>query len=93
VKYKLLAIFALIMTMSLLFIVPNVHAYPVGDINEDHVVNILDVVLAGSQYMRKPTDPGYNSTIVSRADLAPPYNGIIDIIDMVTIIMHYGQHD
>jgi hypothetical protein len=90
VKAKLLVIFALTMTMPLLFIVPRARALKPGDINGDGHVNILDVVLAATQYLLKPGDPGYNSTIVSRADLAPPYNGIVDILDLVTLTCYYG---
>jgi hypothetical protein len=60
-----------------------------GDINGDGKVTILDVTLAASQYMLEPSDPGYNSTIVGKADLAEPQNGIIDILDLVTIISCY----
>ena len=89
-KLKLLVIFALIMTMPLLFIVPKARALNPGDIDGDGHVTILDVVKAASQYMLKPGDQGYNATIVSRADIAPPYDGVINILDLVTIIRYYG---
>ncbi|MCK4434199.1 hypothetical protein KAU92_01820, partial [Candidatus Bathyarchaeota archaeon] len=63
----------------------------VGDVNGDGEVNIFDVVLAASQYHLDPEDPGYDSAIVENADIAPPYNGIIDIYDLVTIAYHYGE--
>lgn len=91
-KAKLLLVLALTMTMPLLFMAPKVHTSIVpipGDINGDGHVNILDVVLAATQYMLTPDSPGYNATIVSRADLAPPFNGIINMEDLVTIISHY----
>lgn len=87
-KAKLL-ILALIMTMPLLFIVPKARAFKPGDINQDGKVDILDVVLASKQYMLKSSDSGYNATIVGRADLAPPYNGVINILDMVTMVSNY----
>jgi len=62
-----------------------------GDVNGDGEVNIFDVVLAASQYHLDPEDPGYDSVIVENADVAPPYNGIIDIYDLVTIAYHYGE--
>ena len=87
-KVKVLLI--LISTM-LLLMAPAVRApngIP-GDINEDGKVDISDVVLAASQYGLKPGDAGYNSTIVEKADLAPPFNGVINMLDMVTITYHY----
>jgi len=62
-----------------------------GDVNGDGEVNIFDVVSAASQYQLDPEDPGYDSVIVEDADVAPPYNGIIDIYDLVTIAYHYGE--
>jgi hypothetical protein len=88
VKAKLLVIFALIVTIPLLFTVPIAHASIVGDINLDGHVTILDVVLAASQYMLKSSDPHYNSTIVGRADYN--LNGVVDIMDLVTIVKNYG---
>ena len=90
-KAKLL-ILALIMTMPLLFIVPIVpkaRAFNRCDINQDGKVDILDVVLVSTQYALKLGDLGYNTTIVGRADLAPPYNGVINILDMVTMVSNY----
>ena len=63
----------------------------VGDVNGDGEVNIFDVVLAASQYHLCPEDPSYDSVIVENADVAPPYNGIIDIYDLVMIAYHYGE--
>jgi PKD repeat protein len=62
-----------------------------GDVNGDGEVNIFDIVSAASQYQLDPEDPGYDSVIVENADVAPPYNGIIDIYDLVTIAYHYGE--
>jgi len=67
---------------------PVAYANDPGDINEDGKVDILDIVLAASQYLLTPEDPGYNAAIVEKADLAEPY-GIIDIFDLVSIIYYY----
>jgi len=63
----------------------------VGDVNGDSKVTIEDVILAASQFMLTPEDPTYDPTIVKTADVAPPYNGIINICDLVTIAAHYGE--
>jgi len=62
-----------------------------GDVNGDGEVNIFDVVLAATQYYLDPENPGYDSVIVENADIALPYNGIIDLLDLVTIGYHYGE--
>jgi len=72
----------------LMFTSPVAYANDPGDINEDGKVDILDIVLAASQYLLTPEDPGYNAAIVEKADLAEPY-GIIDIFDLVSIIYYY----
>ena len=48
-----------------------------------------DITLAVTQYWLQPGDPSYNSTIVGSADLAAPYDGVINIFDIVTIVSHY----
>ena len=56
-----------------------------GDLNDDGIVNILDVVVVASCYGAKPNDSSWNPL----ADLAPPC-GVIDILDIVTLTSHYG---
>ncbi len=88
-KTKLFLILAFTLTIALLM-APTVSANVLlGDINGDGKVNILDVTLAGSQYRLTPENPEYNSAIVEKADLAPPFDGIINILDMVSLISHY----
>jgi hypothetical protein len=91
-KTKLVLILAFTLTIALLM-APRVNAPSAlpGDINGDGKVNILDVTSATSQYMLTAGNPKYNSTIVEKADLAPPYNGIINILDLVTLISHYSS--
>jgi len=36
--------------------------------------DISDITLVASQYIKKPGDSDYNITIVSKANLAPPYD-------------------
>jgi len=62
-----------------------------ADLNGDGEVTIQDVVLAGSQYWLLSNDPEYDSTIVALADLAPPYDGFINILDMLTLVSHYAD--
>lgn len=86
----------LLMTLALtvampLMMAPTIHANPdiPGDINSDGDVNILDIALAGGQYKLQPSDPKYNITIVGKADLAPPFDGVLNIMDIVTMIYHW----
>jgi parallel beta-helix repeat protein len=60
----------------------------VGDLNGDGKVSLADLQLLASAYNSKPGDPDWNPN----ADLAPPY-GIISLTDLVTLAMHYGQHN
>ena len=62
-----------------------------ADLNGDGEVTIQDIVLAASQYWLLPSDPEYDSTIVALADLAPPYDGFINILDMLTLVSHYAD--
>lgn len=75
--------------VATLFIRPAFANPLLGDIDGDGDVDINDVVLAASQYRLTPESAGYNATIVEKADLAAPFNGIINIYDLVTLIFHY----
>ncbi len=89
-KTKLSLILALALLAPLL-VTPRMNAVcsiP-GDINGDNKVNILDVTLAATQYKVTSESSAYNATIVSKADLAPPFNGVIDLLDLVTLIGHF----
>jgi parallel beta-helix repeat protein len=57
-----------------------------GDLNDDGVVNILDVVVIVSCYGAKPNDSSWDLL----ADLALPC-GVIDLLDIVTLTSHYGS--
>lgn len=57
-----------------------------GDLNNDDVIDILDIVLAFSCYGSTPGDPDWNP----EADLARPWD-VIDICDIVTIASRYGM--
>ena len=83
VRRPLTANYAIQLTVNVMSII--------GDVNGDSKVTIEDVVLAASQFMLTPDDPTYDPTIVEMADIAPLYNGIIDIFDLITIIAHYGE--
>lgn len=86
-KTKILLVLILTLTMGMLMM-PNVHAAPNADINDDGIVDILDITLAGSQYRLGSADVGYNATIVDKADFN--LNGIVELLDMVTIVAHFA---
>ncbi len=67
---------------------PYVMPHTVGDLNGDGKVGLDDLVLLANAYNSKPGDPNWNPL----ADIAPPY-GIIGLTDLVTVAMHYGQHN
>jgi len=64
------------------------NTHMVGDLNGDGKVNLQDLVLLANAYGSKPGDSNWNPN----ADLAPPY-GIISLTDLVTLALHYGQHN
>jgi hypothetical protein len=56
-----------------------------GDVNGDHVVNILDVAKIASIYGLRQGDPNFNPNCDLDGD------GQITILDLVTCTSHYGQ--
>jgi hypothetical protein len=59
---------------------------PTGDINDDGIVDIIDVVVVALAFGSRPEDENWNPI----ADIAEPYS-LIDIIDMVAVALHFGQ--
>jgi hypothetical protein len=57
-----------------------------GDINGDFQVSLTDLVLLANAYGCKPGDTKWNPN----ADIN--CNGVVDLADLVTMAMHYGQH-
>lgn len=57
-----------------------------GDINNDGVVNLQDLVAFAQAYGLKPPNPNYNE----RADLAPPFDQI-GLTDLVTFAVFYNH--
>ena len=57
-----------------------------GDVNCDGKVDIKDLVLAAASYRSEEDEPKWNPN----ANFAQPYNRI-DLIDLVTIAVHYGK--
>jgi parallel beta-helix repeat protein len=60
----------------------------IGDLNLDGEVSLADLQLLANAYNSHPGDPNWNLL----ADIAPPYE-IISLTDLVTMAMHYGQHN
>lgn len=87
-KTKLIVLLTIACMAATLLLRPTYAQVP-GDIDGDGDVDIYDVTQAVSQYWLKPGDDGYNPEIVEKADLAAPYDGIINIFDIVTIVSHY----
>jgi hypothetical protein len=67
------------------FQVRNLTMHPMGDVNDDGVVNILDIVAISLIYGCKKGDPNWNPY----ADL--DNDGKIDILDLVTCAAYFGQ--
>jgi hypothetical protein len=57
-----------------------------GDLDGDFQVTLTDLTILAQAYGSRPGDPNWNSN----ADLA--LRGIIDLTDLVTLALHYGQH-
>lgn len=70
-----------------------------GDLNDDNVVNILDIVLMAG-LLGSPVVPGFSSTLTTAADFTgppiggpgtpPAPDGIINIIDLVMVARNFG---
>lgn len=58
----------------------------VGDIDCDGVVGLFDAIKIAQSYGSSEGDPDWNP----RGDVAPPY-GRVDIYDLVTLFIHYGD--
>ena len=56
-----------------------------GDINNDGIVDIMDVLIASLAFGSRPGDPNWNP----EADLVN--DGLIDIMDLVTIGVNFGR--
>ncbi len=63
----------------------NLTQKPLGDVNEDRVVNILDISLVAFSFGCKPSDARWSE----RADLNK--DGIIDIVDIALVAKDYGK--
>ncbi len=87
-KAKLFALFVILGLATVLLMRPAYAAIP-GDIDEDGDVDLFDVTMATSQYGLTSGNPLYNATIVGLADIAAPYDGVINIYDLVTLVSHY----
>jgi len=59
----------------------------IGDVNHDNSVGLGDLTLFAVAYPSRQGSPNWNP----ECDVAPPY-GIIDLMDLVTIAVHYGDH-
>jgi hypothetical protein len=56
-----------------------------GDINNDFIVNIKDVIIVALAYWSKPGDPNWNPA----ADLNN--DGVVDIMDLIIVTQNYGH--
>lgn len=57
-----------------------------GDLNGDFQVNLADLSILALAYGSRPGDPNWNE----KADIA--HQGIINLTDLVTLAVSYGQH-
>jgi len=67
--------------------VEGIQKFLFGDVNYDGVISILDIVNIASIYGCKEGERNW----IPEADLVVPY-GKIDILDLVTCVAHYGEH-
>jgi hypothetical protein len=67
--------------------VEGIQKFLFGDVNYDGVISILDIVDLASIYGCKEGERNW----IPEADLTVPY-GKIDILDLVTCVAHYGEH-
>ncbi|MFB0500943.1 MAG: dockerin type I domain-containing protein, partial [Candidatus Bathyarchaeia archaeon] len=56
-----------------------------GDMNDDGVVNILDILYVAVHFGEETSDPGYDPN----ADVDG--NGVINILDILVIAVHFGE--
>ena len=59
---------------------------PTGDLNDDQIVDIFDLVIVGSSFGKSPGEPGYDP----RAD-ANRSGGAINIADLVMVGGRFGS--
>jgi hypothetical protein len=57
------------------------------DLNGDGVIDLKDLSILAQAYRSTPASPNWNE----KADLAEPW-GVIDLADLVTLAVHYGEH-
>lgn len=63
-----------------------VNTYLEGDLNQDGIVDIVDVVVVGLAFGSEPGDDNWDP----RADVANTF-GLIDIVDVVFVAIHFGE--
>jgi len=56
-----------------------------GDVNDDGIVDIMDVLIVGLAFGSKPGDPNWNPI----ADLYP--DNLIDVMDLVIVGVNFGR--
>lgn len=56
-----------------------------GDLNDDAIVDIVDIVTVAIAFGSKPEDPDWNPV----ADLN--YDDLIDVVDIILVAIHFGE--